>query len=357
MKFILVHPKNFEPWDWRNSIETGIGGSETSVVEMAWRLAAAGHEVIVYAPVPPDCPYLWRDTTWIPLEDINFTLDGVWVIYRDPKLLDNFPEHHPDQQLWLLSQDWAYTWTEGQLAKLDRFMVLSKAHGDWIAKQNDILAAKMLYTANGVKVDLITEIEADFSEKRDPAKMIYASSPDRGLEYLLKIFKRAHEREPSLSLHIFYGFDNIDKLKDGHWPKYKDYILNLADQPGVFMRGRISQNQLYREWLSAGICCYPSTFWETGYITGMEAQCLGAIPVINPVWGQGEVVKHGVFIEGDPYHDPLIQARFSYELVRLAREPDLQDEIRAEMMPEARARCDWDTQPPIWVREAERGLQ
>src|SRR5215472_926872 len=123
MRFILRHGKNFEPWNWENSIETGIGGSETSVVEMAWRLAAHGHEVIVYAPLPEGSPHTWRNTTWLPLEETDVTTAGVWVIYREPKLLDDFPEHHPGQQLWLISQDWAYEWTEDQLAKLDRFMV------------------------------------------------------------------------------------------------------------------------------------------------------------------------------------------------------------------------------------------
>jgi glycosyltransferase involved in cell wall biosynthesis len=259
-----------------------------------------------------------------------------------------------------MSQDWDYTtaWTPERFLKLDRFMAVTKQHGEWISNKYPELAPKMLITANCVKVDLIEEIERKNPDiERDPKKIIYASSPDRGLEYLLRIFKRAHEREPSLTLHIFYGFDNIDKIPNDNWRKYKQYILGLADQSGVFVRGRISQNRLYREWLSAGMLCYPSTFWETGFITGQEAQCCGAIPVINPVWGQGEVVRHGVFIEGDPYHDTLVQARFAYELVRLAREPDLQEEIRAEMVPEARKRCDWENQVGVWVREAEQGLQ
>ena len=46
MKFIFFSPVNFQRWDWRSSVETGIGGSETSHVEMAWRLANRGHEGI-----------------------------------------------------------------------------------------------------------------------------------------------------------------------------------------------------------------------------------------------------------------------------------------------------------------------
>ena len=45
MDFYLYSPVCFEKWDWRSSVKTGIGGSETSHVEMAWRLAARGHKV------------------------------------------------------------------------------------------------------------------------------------------------------------------------------------------------------------------------------------------------------------------------------------------------------------------------
>src|SRR5215472_13520081 len=137
MRFVLIHRKNFEKWSWVNSVETGIGGSETSFCEMAWRLASHGHEVICYAPLPDgySSPCTWRNTTWFNLEEVDFSLPGVWVIYREPQLLDNFSDGHPDQQLWLISQDWAYVWESVQLEKLDRFMVLSKPHGDWISQQ------------------------------------------------------------------------------------------------------------------------------------------------------------------------------------------------------------------------------
>ena len=46
MDFYLYSPVAFEKWDWRNSVEKGIGGSETSHVEMAWRLVARGHKVL-----------------------------------------------------------------------------------------------------------------------------------------------------------------------------------------------------------------------------------------------------------------------------------------------------------------------
>src|SRR3990167_1047237 len=51
MDFYFYSPVAFEKWDFRNSIETGIGGSETSHVEMAWRLARRGHKAVTHPPI------------------------------------------------------------------------------------------------------------------------------------------------------------------------------------------------------------------------------------------------------------------------------------------------------------------
>jgi len=76
MKFIFYSPVHFEKWNWTNSVEKGIGGSETSHVEMAWRLASRGHEVITYAPIPDDSPNEWRNTKWFPIEQVDWSLYG-----------------------------------------------------------------------------------------------------------------------------------------------------------------------------------------------------------------------------------------------------------------------------------------
>src|SRR5215831_2482688 len=99
MRFLFFSPMSFEKWSWRNSVEQGIGGSETSHVEMAWRLARRGHEVISYVPLPDDIPSgtEWRGTRWYRCEEVDWSQSGVWVIYRNPEAADNFPRPRADQ--------------------------------------------------------------------------------------------------------------------------------------------------------------------------------------------------------------------------------------------------------------------
>ena len=357
MRFIFYSPVAFEKWDWRNSVEKGIGGSETSHVEMSWRLAKRGHEVITYAPIPDDCPGEWRNTKWYPIEKADLSLSGVWILYRCPDVIDKFLPRRKDQKLWLLMQDWDYpNWTKKRIKNTDRIITLCKSHGrDVIRAHPEIKKYNNLWlSSNGVKADLIKKIEKE-EIKRNPKKIIHTSSPDRALRFCLKSFQRAREIVPDLEFHAYYGFNNLNKLvkadPNGWLADIKKETEELMKQPGFFFHGRITQEELYREWFSAGIWIYETDFNETSCISCMEAQSCGAIPIYSPKYGLGENVGHGVCIDG-PATDPLTHARFAAELAKMAMVPQLQDEIRKEMIPWARKRFDWEVFVTQWELEA-----
>jgi glycosyltransferase involved in cell wall biosynthesis len=358
MNFYLYSPVVFEKWDWRNSVEKGIGGSETSHVEMAWRLAARGHKVITYTDIPKDCPGEWRGTKWYPLEKATFKQKGIWIIYRDPTTIDKFPKKgkRKDQKVWLLMQDWDYpSWTDERIEQFDSIITMCVWHAKHTIGKYPKSRKNMWLTANGLKIDLVEQIEKE-KIKRDPNLIVYTSSPDRGLKPLLISFKKAREYNPKLKLIATYGFNNIDKLiaknPNSYYVGLKKEILELANQSGVEFIGRINQPDLYRLWFRAGIWVYQTNFAETSCISCMEAQAMGAIPIFSPVWAQGENIKHGLPIEGNP-EDPLTNAKFAAEIVRLSLNPKLQEIIRNEMMPEARIRCDWEKRVDQWIDQAK----
>jgi glycosyltransferase involved in cell wall biosynthesis len=362
MKFIFYSPVAFEPWDWRSSVEQGIGGSETSHVEMAWRLAKRGHEVKTYAPIPADCPGEWRGTTWQPIEAANFAEDGLWILYRCPEVVDRFLWPWRPARLWLVMQDWDYpeAFTPQRIERLERIVPLCQSHASWLSRQHRDPAfdARLWITSNGLKPELIKEVEDEATLApiaRNPKRIMYASSPDRGLLPLLHSFHRAVEVVDDLELHVFYGFNNLDKLiarqgPESPFARQKAQILKLAAHPNITLHGRVSQNQLYREWLKTGLWVYQTNFWETSCITCMEAQALGGVPIYNPIWALGENVHHGLMIRGNATDDPLVGARFAYGIVRLATDPDLQTRIRDAMMPDARARFSWENFVDQWER-------
>lgn len=355
MRFIFYTNISFEPWDYNNGIKKGIGGSETSIVEMAWRLARRGHEVIVYAPIKKTTKRDWRGTKWYRYEKADFNLKGTWILYRCPDAVDNFLPRKKSQVVWLLWQDWDYpNLNIKRTTRVDKHITLCKSHGVYMLKHYPSVGERLWLSSNGVKLDLIEQVEKE-NIKRVPHRMMYASSPDRGLKQALLVFKKAKEYVPDLEFHAFYGFNNLNKLIKGQpnsgLAKNKDEIMELLKQDGVKFHGRINQIDLMREWFKTGIYIYITDFFETSHISGMEAQACGALPVFSPIFAQKENIKFGIGVEGKS-NEALTISRAASEVVRICL-TDLQDKIRPEMMKWARKRFNWEIFVIQWELEAE----
>ncbi len=359
MRFVFYSDVHFEKWSWRNSTEGGIGGSETCHVELCRRLAARGHEVVSYSPLPPD--ETERDkfgVQWRDLSGADFSLGGVWVVFRNAECVDRLAGK-PSQRIWLMCQDEVpINLTPERCNKLETVIALCKWHAAHMVRAMPFLRNKISVWSNGIKMDLVREAEAD-APPRNPKRMIFASSPDRGFVPLAQIFSRVREYVPDAELHVFYGLDNMDKLADRypHMRGQAKRIRAAADAPGVTWHGRTSQRQLYREMLASGIWCYPNTYNETSCIQCMEQQALGCVPVARPYAALAENVRHGVFVPGDP-NEPLTQARYVNSIVALMQKPELQEQIRGPMMLEARMRYNWERQVDhmeAWAHDADPG--
>ncbi len=349
MNYNFYSPHCFEKWDFRSPDNPGIGGSETAVVELARRLATRGHEVNVYAPIHDDCPPVDEGgARWFPVEEADFTRRGFWPIFRYPTAIDNFPADHPYQKLWLVCQDVGYMpdlacgLTHERAAKLDLLIGLCVDHCLFLQKHWPECKERIGISANGIKTDAIIKMAETSEIQRDPFKVIYTSSPDRGLLTLLEIIKRAREFEPRLTLAACYGWDNAEKLNTVKLRRLRGECDALMAELGFNYLGRLGQRELWKQYLSAGIWCYPTHFTETSCISCMEAQALGAIPLTNPLWALADNVRHGTFIQGDPRKDAFIRARYVGELIDLARSQDKQESIRPGMMEYARTRFDWE---------------
>ena len=179
MHVYQYHPNHFERWDWR-AVDRGIGGAETCQIEMGARLAKRGHVVTNYAPIPDDCPGYDDGVTWAALEDADFSQPGLWVVYRSPETLDKF-DKSADQMLWFLCQDIDYKWTDAQIEKMDMALVLCQAQARHISRKYPQLASKIRVTSNGIRSEEIQLATFPTSGRfRNPHRLMYASSPDRG---------------------------------------------------------------------------------------------------------------------------------------------------------------------------------
>lgn len=354
-RFIFVSPLSYEKWNWNNRDIGGIGGSETCHIEMAWRLAKRGHQVINYVDLlsTNDSPskQRWRRTIWHDITEIDFSLPGIWIIFRAPDLVDKI-EDFSSKECWLIMQDVDYPgMTEERLDKFNFLITLCPTHAQYIESKYPKQKDKIIISSNGLRMDLIRYLnilKAD--DTRDPNRLVWTSSPDRGLLTMIKIFKRAKEINPELTLHIYYGFNNIEKLAE-RYPYLKQVVQEIfeeANSPGIYFEGRVPQDKLYHELSIAGIWCYPTEFTETSCISCMEAQAMGAIPITNPIWALANNLRGGIIIRGNAYTDQLVQARYVGEIIRLSKNIELQQRIRKKMIPAAQACFNWERVVDQW---------
>jgi glycosyltransferase involved in cell wall biosynthesis len=312
--------------------------------------------VTVYAPLPAKILSPYRGVTWKDLQEFDATLPGLYILVRGIELLERFC-YDPQQHVWCVFQDvdtlepWQNVWVR----KIDRIIGLCATHCQYLKDAHPDFADLVSQSSNGIRGDLVDQVCNIYRPERNPHRLMYASSPDRGLPGLLQAFKLIRFLVPDAELHVFYGWDNLDKLTyraSVRWQHAR--TLKLAQQPGVFLRGRRGQPELYREWLKSGLMCAPTNFEETGYISLLEAQALGAIPIVNPIWAAQEYQVAGIAIEGDGERDALTLRRYAMAAVFLMQNPEGQEEIRGPMQVEARKRFDWSgviTQYEAWITQ------
>jgi FkbM family methyltransferase len=112
---------------------------------------------------------------------------------------------------------------------------------------------------------------------RNPHRIIYGSSYDRGLEHLLKMWPDIRKEVPDAELRVFYGWNLFDLGYSDNPERmaWKEKINGLMNQPGITHLGRISHEMVTLENKEAGIWAYPTHFGEISC-------CAGDTPILMP---------------------------------------------------------------------------
>lgn len=339
-----------EPWDGTSSTD-GIGGSEKMVILLTRALAARGLNVEVYGKPKEENRFKTiNGVTWKPREAFNHDQEfDTLVLWRNHGFLDTpikanriFVDLHD-------VQDPSY-YTKARLARVDGYLFKSNFHAEPV--RDLIPADKLIITRNALQA----EVFAGEAPERDPHKIVFCSSADRGLLGTLKLWERIHAGNPRASLHVFYGFtplyDSVAASReyqhfwdcgcDRSMQDYREECLTLADKlPRVHYHGRVSHDELTNHLRTAGIWLYPTGFPEISCMVAMEAQAAGALPVYFPTGALPETVFSGFAC--DSYDDAIAKIRHVW-----AKGPDL-DSARVTASSEAIARYNLDDLADHWA--------
>lgn len=284
----------WEDWTPATLEREGLGGSETMCIELAKRLAAMGHAVRVFGQ--PGVEAEFDDAQYLQHEGFDGPECDVLVASRMPDAVDNSRARL--NLLWVHDVHCGSALTRERAMRFDRVLALSQWHKDFLLSTYPFLDADRIeVTRNGIDL-----AKFNTGVERIPTRAIYSSSPDRGLLLALQCWPRILEQVPEAELHVFYGFNNWEKVAE-HDPveaeKLAEVRQALASTPRVFHHGRVGPKRLAEEFQKSGVWYYPTWFYETSCISAVQAQAAGCWPVTTARAALRETVKSGSWIDLD----------------------------------------------------------
>lgn len=116
----------------------------------------------------------------------------------------------------------------------------------------------------------------------DTIRLVYTSTPQRGLEILVPVFEELAKTDPNIHLDVFssfkiYGWDEADK-------QFEPLYDRIRNHPQMTYHG-FTPNDILRESLNkAHIFAYPCTWLETSCRAMLEAMSAGLV-CVHPNYG------------------------------------------------------------------------
>lgn len=270
---ISCHPSGFYEWDEEIAKERGIGGSEIAVVKMARELhKKTGRKVLIYnnrseSKVIDGVEYHPAQTLG------SYTgkyLPAVHVAWRHNLKVTEAPTY-----LWC--HDLFCPGIENH-ENYEKVLALSEFHRSYIHNLFRVPKEKISITRNGIDPSRFEKL----TFQKILGKVVWSSSPDRGLDRAIAVMDQVVQEIPEAALHVYYGFDNM--LKMGKQSEVKALESLINDRPWIHYHGNIEQRQLAEEFSSAVVWLYPTNFLETFCITALEMLLCRVFPVVRN-WG------------------------------------------------------------------------
>lgn len=264
---------------------TRLSGTEESIVEWA-DILSHKHKVQVFSNFMSDQPFEYRGATYYPrnqyLEEVG-KKQGVTV---NVKSYDIEPV---EPSVYLTNETDA---TRHDLSDFSYVIWPSQ----W-AVDNIPVNAPTRIVPHGYDPDTI------YPSIKVPKQCLYASSPDRGLDTLERIWPSVIEQHPDAHLIVTYG--------------------GSISAPNTTCVGQVSKNTMDRLFQASDFWLHPCNGGELFGMTAVKAQAAEAIPVYFPTMALQETVQVGV---------PCSDERDMYQkLVDLLDDEDAKKNYRREL--------------------------
>lgn len=301
----FVADGGFNPWTGSTILTSGVGGSETYIIEMARYIKRTGlFDVYVFCNTPNENKEIFEGVVYCHLntyfEFINTNYVKTCIISRYSEYLGvtfkGFSEN-----VYLVVHDLTPSGIVIPLDnKLKNIFCLTEWHSNFLKNVFPILKSIVKPFNYGIDDRFKNKIHQKVKNK-----FIYSSFPNRGLLQLLQMWPKIYEKEPTSTLHIYSDINNKwsndvepDKMNDIRLllKSFKERKNGL----GIHYYGWVNKNELANAWLSSDFWFYPCTFMETFCLTALEAASSKTFVITNDLAAlQDTVGDRGSIIKGD----------------------------------------------------------
>ena len=317
--FCFVADGGFNQWSGSNILTTGVGGSETYIIEMArWIQKSGLFQTYVFCNTPNEGTEVFDGTIYKPLTSYY---EFVNTNYIHHCMISRFSEYLPvtfkgwTENVYFVIHDLTPSGIVIPMdKKLKQIFCLTEWHVEYFTSIFPQLRPITTHFYYGCAFNKKSSIESSLEISREnnleknkvPYSFIYSSFPNRGLLQLLQMWPKIYEFQPKATLHIFADVNN--KWSNDVEPEKMQAIRTLLEDYskrenglGVHYHGWVSKNVLNAAWETADIWFYPCTFMETFCLTALEAASTKTLVITNDLAAlQNTVGDRGYIIKGDP---------------------------------------------------------
>lgn len=312
---ITCPPQSAYEFDEELYKSKGMGGSETALIQMAKLLKEKTKRPVKVFNMRSSDLLAESGVEYISNAKMNEYLSKskprAHIAWRHNIRLTRAPTY-----LWC--HDLVTATVESQ-KNFDKMFCLTPFHKNYVMAKQGVPGEKIIVTRNGIDPAKLSFPRPE----KDPHKLLWMSSPDRGLDRAMLVCDEVIKEIPEIKLHVYYGLENLYKY--GLQDLAEKLKAMMSARPYVIFHGFTEQAQMYKDCADGAVWVHPCNFIETFCITALEMLELGVFPVTRRLGGlkdtlaEAEAHWMAVMLDHDCVTKEEIDA-YAYEVRSAIRE-------------------------------------
>ena len=292
----------FNTWSGSNINTTGVGGSETYIIEHARYIQKSGlFDVFVFCNCEKE-----ENFEGVIYKPLSQYYSFIQQNYIHTCIVSRFSEYLPvtfkgfTENVYMVVHDLT---PSGMVIpmdnKLKKIFCLTEWHVDYFTQIFPSLKNITVPFYYGIDFQKFQNNNISFKQQY---KFIYSSFPNRGLLQLLQMWPKIYQFQPLASLHIYCDVDGkwVNDVQAEMMVQIRQLMIDFNGM-NIYYYGWVSKTVLAEAWSTADIWFYPCTFMETFCLTALEAALTKTLVITNELAAlQNTVSNRGVIIKGDP---------------------------------------------------------